>query len=85
MSKDPLYIRQQIISLFDDGMLCFDGNEWTWNIAAIERAGMLSGDIASMVSDKIKRLPPHSQHVLKVSTMGAVFCFVFISSVLINS
>lgn len=72
-NADALFIRQQLISLFDNGLLSFDGNEWTCDIEKVEETGTLVEDIVGVVLDKIKRLPSLTQHTLMVSKwVGAI-------------
>jgi len=63
---NALFIRQQLISLFDNGLLSFDGNEWTCDIEKVEETGTLVEDIVGVVLDKIKRLPSLTQHTLMI-------------------
>lgn len=72
---DPLFVRQQIVSLFDDGLLRFDSSsQWTWDMAEIEKKCKLHGDIVSAITYKMKRLPSILQHILMVRIASRLVC-----------
>ena len=64
---DPFFIRQQIVSLRDEGLLRFGNNGWVWDAHELE--GMhddVFDNVVVMLSEKMKKLPPLNQEVLKV-------------------
>lgn len=67
LSKDPFFVRQQVISLRDEGLIRFGANGWHWDIEAIEQIHDTLGDVVNMLNEKMRRLPLLTQHALKVS------------------
>ena len=66
---DPFFVRQQIISLRDEGLLHWGDSGWVWKIKEIEEAYVeASGadNVLLMLLEKMKKLPPLTQEVLKV-------------------
>mmetsp|Transcript_25283 Transcript_25283/g.60782 ORF Transcript_25283/g.60782 Transcript_25283/m.60782 type:complete len:1028 (+) Transcript_25283:177-3260(+) len=63
-SGNPLFVRQQIISLRDEGLLRFGSDGWVWDIEAIEEIDLRN--VVNMLTDKMKRLPPLTQQTLKI-------------------
>eukprot|EP00579_Thalassiosira_antarctica_P001271 CAMPEP_0201865614 /NCGR_PEP_ID=MMETSP0902-20130614/441_1 /ASSEMBLY_ACC=CAM_ASM_000551 /TAXON_ID=420261 /ORGANISM="Thalassiosira antarctica, Strain CCMP982" /LENGTH=874 /DNA_ID=CAMNT_0048390405 /DNA_START=134 /DNA_END=2756 /DNA_ORIENTATION=- len=63
---NPFFVQQQIISFREKGLLRFE-EKWVWDdIDIMEEAGILDTDVMSVLSEKIKRLPPLTQQVLKI-------------------
>lgn len=67
LSTDPFFIRQQISSLRDEGLLRFGNDGWVWDVNEIEEMhDDVLEDVVIMLLEKMKRLPPLTQQVLKV-------------------
>mmetsp|Transcript_12829 Transcript_12829/g.27849 ORF Transcript_12829/g.27849 Transcript_12829/m.27849 type:complete len:527 (-) Transcript_12829:317-1897(-) len=68
---NPFFVRQQIISLRDEGLLRFGSNGWVWDIDAIEKI-QLGKNVVTMLSEKMQKLPLLTQQALKIcSCMGS--------------
>ena len=67
LSTDPFFIRQQISSLRDEGLLRFGNDGWVWDVNEIEEMhDDVLEDVVIMLLEKMKRLPPLAQQALKV-------------------
>lgn len=55
LSADPFFVRQQIISLRDEGWLRFGSNGWYWDIDTIEEIYDTSDNVVVMLSGTMKR------------------------------
>lgn len=64
--SDPFFVRQQIISLCDQGLLFFNGKDWTWDLQKIKDT-TISCDVVTMISEEIQQLPCLTKCTLMVS------------------
>eukprot|EP00804_Cyclotella_cryptica_P005610 CCRYP_000001-RE/>CCRYP_000001-RE protein AED:0.07 eAED:0.07 QI:0/0.85/0.75/1/0.85/0.5/8/3201/589 len=63
---NPLMVRQQIISLLDNGLISFDNDSLTWDIQKIEESNTILRSLTIMTSHKIKRLSELTQRTLLI-------------------
>ncbi|KAL7541321.1 hypothetical protein ACHAXR_010809 [Thalassiosira sp. AJA248-18] len=66
---NPLFVRQQIIALRDEGLLRFGDCGWVWDTEELEgiHDDVLDNVVViTLLLEKMKRLPSLTQHVLKI-------------------
>ena len=65
---NPLFVRQFLQSLHEDGLLIFEaeGRLWTWNAEAIRRRPVI-GSVAELMAKEIGKLPDASQSLLALA------------------
>jgi PAS domain S-box-containing protein len=63
---NPFFTLQFLTSLVDEDLLCFDhaGGQWIWDLRRIQEKGYTENVVQLMIN-KLNRLPPESQRVLK--------------------
>lgn len=66
----PLLIREFVDHLHAQGLLRYEGGRWTWHQASVEAASVPDGVVALMTA-KIDRLPPETQHLLEIASCMA--------------
>mmetsp|Transcript_36638 Transcript_36638/g.77303 ORF Transcript_36638/g.77303 Transcript_36638/m.77303 type:complete len:1032 (-) Transcript_36638:196-3291(-) len=82
---NPFFIRQQIISLRDDGLLRFGDNGWVWDVNEIDAIhDEILDDVVIMLSQKMKRLPSLTQEALKICASIGSKTDLFILGLLIR-
>ena len=66
---NPLFITQALNALHDSGLLLWDASErrWSWDPAQIE-AATLGDDVASLMAERLCRLPPDTQALLQLGS-----------------
>jgi predicted ATPase len=65
---DPLLVRQQLISLLDDGLIHFedDTDNLVWDMKKIQESNTVSSSLTITTLHKFKRLPVETQTALKI-------------------
>ncbi|KAL7520344.1 hypothetical protein ACHAWX_005068 [Stephanocyclus meneghinianus] len=63
---NPLMVRQQIISLLDNGLIYFDNGCLTWDMQKIEESSTIFRSLSIMTLHKIKRLSELTQRALLI-------------------
>ena len=83
--SDPFFIRQQIITLRDEGLIRFGDNGWVWDTEELEGVhDSVLGNVVVMLSEKMKQLPSLTQEVLKVGRSKTILLLLSLLRFLSN-
>eukprot|EP00804_Cyclotella_cryptica_P021476 CCRYP_005799-RA/>CCRYP_005799-RA protein AED:0.04 eAED:0.04 QI:150/1/1/1/0.83/0.85/7/550/1028 len=63
---NPLLVRQQIISLMDNGLIRFENESLTWDMARIVESNTVSMSLTNMFQYKVNALPEATKRVLTI-------------------
>lgn len=84
---NPLFVHQLLTFLWREDLLTFDFDlgRWQWDLDRISKQGV-SDDVVDLMVEKIRRLPPDTQKLLKIaSCIGTEFEVQVVASLSVQS
>ena len=84
---NPLFVHQLLTFLWSEDLLTFEFNlgRWQWDLDRISRQGVRD-DVVDLMVEKIRRLPPDTQQLLKIAAcIGTEFEVQIVASLSLQS